>query len=189
MKFLTAQKSQRGFTLIELLVVIGILGILAAALVATIDPFEQLNKADDSNAKNTAVEFLNANIRYYTTHSSMPWHTVNNGPDCLGAGNEVPASYYLSNSTMLTDCIQNQLIKEGELKAAFTTATQILGRVILNENNNNITMCFLPKSKSQRKDPNTRFLIDGSDASAAEISDSVTNHLNDASFSIYWCAK
>ena len=33
---------QKGFTLIELLVVIGILGILATSLIATIDPFEQL---------------------------------------------------------------------------------------------------------------------------------------------------
>ena len=47
--------NKAGFTLIELLVVIGILGILAAALVATIDPFEQLKKADDAKIKNIAV--------------------------------------------------------------------------------------------------------------------------------------
>ena len=35
-------KNSKGFTLIELLVVIGILGVLAAALIATIDPFEQI---------------------------------------------------------------------------------------------------------------------------------------------------
>ena len=52
-------KQKKGFTLIELLVVIGILGILAAALVATIDPFEQLNKAQDSTVKNMAGRILN----------------------------------------------------------------------------------------------------------------------------------
>jgi len=34
-----------GFTLMELLIVIGVLGILAAGLLAAIDPFEQLKKA------------------------------------------------------------------------------------------------------------------------------------------------
>jgi prepilin-type N-terminal cleavage/methylation domain-containing protein len=63
-KYLSTFKTQAGFTLIELLVVIGILGILAAALIATIDPFEQLKKANDSSVKNVAVEFVNSNIRY-----------------------------------------------------------------------------------------------------------------------------
>jgi len=53
-------------------------GILAAALIATIDPFEQLNKAQDANVKNTLTEFINANIRYYTTHSALPWNDANN---------------------------------------------------------------------------------------------------------------
>src|SRR3970040_449139 len=83
-KLLARFKGVQGFTLIELLVVIGILGILAAALVATIDPFEQLNKANDANSKNAAVEYLNANIRYYTTHNAMPWDTA--GDECMGVG-------------------------------------------------------------------------------------------------------
>ena len=38
---------KKGFTLIELLIVIAILGILAIALLATLDPFEQLRKSRD----------------------------------------------------------------------------------------------------------------------------------------------
>src|SRR5260221_10989419 len=88
----TILSASKGFTLIELLVVIGILGILASALVATIDPFEQLNKAQDANIKNVAVEFLNANIRYYTTHNAMPWDSVpNNGADCLSGTSDPSA--------------------------------------------------------------------------------------------------
>ena len=84
----TAQKhlkNQKGFTLIELLVVIGILGVLATALVTTIDPFEQLRKAQDANVKNALVEYVNANLRYYTTHNNLPWGvTAASGNVCPG---------------------------------------------------------------------------------------------------------
>jgi len=36
------KETNKGFTLMELLIVIGVLGILAAGLLAAIDPFEQL---------------------------------------------------------------------------------------------------------------------------------------------------
>ena len=39
-------KKSLGFTLIELLIVIALLGALAVGLLATIDPFEQLKKAE-----------------------------------------------------------------------------------------------------------------------------------------------
>src|SRR5260221_3343316 len=37
----------KGFTLIELIIVIGVLGVLAAALLIAIDPVEQLNRSRD----------------------------------------------------------------------------------------------------------------------------------------------
>src|ERR1035437_9897985 len=93
------KQGKKGFTLIELLVVIGILGILASALVATIDPFEQLNKATDANVKNTSVEFLNANIRYFTTHSAMPWFAAPDGAGCNGATTTLTGVSLLTLST------------------------------------------------------------------------------------------
>src|SRR5450830_1024428 len=86
------KQSKKGFTLIELLVVIGILGILAAALVATIDPVEQLNKATDANVKNTVVEYITANIRYFTTHQAMPWADSNAPAACQGTPVGTPPS-------------------------------------------------------------------------------------------------
>jgi len=67
------RKFSLGFTLIELLVVLGILGILAAGLLAAIDPFEQLKKGRDTNMRNTVIELLNATTRYYATHGDLPW--------------------------------------------------------------------------------------------------------------------
>jgi prepilin-type N-terminal cleavage/methylation domain-containing protein len=149
-RYLSTFKKQAGFTLIELLVVIGILGILAAALIATIDPFEQLKKANDSNVKNTIVEFVNANIRYYTTHSAMPWGVDTDNCD-------MPDT---SNLTDLEPCL-NDLITEGELKSAFTTATNILTNITVFGDEQSVTACFLPTSKAVQKDLNTKYNADG----------------------------
>lgn len=164
--------SQKGFTLIELLVVIGILGVLAAALVATIDPFEQLKKANDANVKNTAVEFINANIRYYTTHSHMPWAPQG----CNQGANPASSALYPE----LTDCLSS-LVGDGEIKAAFTTVTGVLSAIIINGTDTDVTACFEPLSKAQRNDPNTRF-----DKNGAPID---TTLCGPTSTQCYWCSQ
>ena len=148
---------QKGFTLIELLVVIGILGILAAALIATIDPFEQLKKATDARVENTSVEFLNSNIRYYTTHNTFPWESTDVS-DCYSADDN-PAGQTLASG--LATCISNNLIGDGELKPSFTTATAAISAIYVTENANNVTVCYRPTSKSKQRDPNTRFSSTG----------------------------
>jgi len=169
-------RKEKGFTLIELLVVIGILGILAAALVATIDPFEQLKKAQDSNVKNTAVEFMNAAIRYYTTHNALPWDpTTLGGTDCMAGGSDLTAS---TLGTMTT-CL-DALIADGELKSGFKTATNALTKILINETSNNITSCFLPQSKSQQRDPNTKYTANGVVTTGCKS--------QGGSVDCYWCA-
>ena len=165
--------SQKGFTLIELLVVIGILGVLAAALVATIDPFEQLKKANDANVKNTAVEFIDANIRYYTTHSHMPWASGG----CNAGNNPSTLTLYPS----LTDCLSS-LVSDGEIKAAFTTVTGVLSSIVITGDDTNVTACFQPQSKAQRSDANTKFNKDGSVHSP-------NSDCNPTSTSCYWCSE
>lgn len=71
---------KKGFTLIELLIVIGILGILAAGLLAAIDPLDQLRKGRDQTKRNISVELVNALNRYYASRGSMPWGSGGFGP-------------------------------------------------------------------------------------------------------------
>lgn len=171
-------KSGAGFTLIELLVVIGILGILAAALVATIDPFEQLNKANDTNVKNTSVEFLNANIRWYTTHNAFPWDPASvGGGDCNGT---TPPNASQLTSAGMTDCIENDLISDRELKAGFSSATNQLKEIFVtyNPTTTEFSACFKPKSASQKNDPNTKYTQSGVIDSNCPGGDNC-----------YWCAK
>ena len=174
-----------GFTLIELLVVIGILGILAAALIATIDPFEQLNKARDTNLKNVSVEFHNSLIRYYTTHNALPWETTTNGGNdaCNTViGGEDPNARALDN---MSGCI-NALITEGELKAGFSDF-QDLDLIFVTEpnpqtnNENNTTICFLPVSLSQQKDQATKFAQNGADGTSCKSTGGTAN--------CYWCTQ
>ena len=171
---LFSRKPQSGFTLIELLVVIGILGVLAAALVATIDPFEQLKKANDANVKNTAVEFINANIRYYTTHNHMPW-----ADNCLGGGATAPSANPLY--PQMTTCLQT-LALDGEIKGAFTTVTSVLSSIIITGDDTSVTACFLPQSKAQRADANTKWNNTGSSTQAAA-------NCGPTSTLCYWCSQ
>lgn len=167
-----SQTTQKGFTLIELLVVIGILGILAAALVATIDPFEQLQKATDSRRQNMAVEFLNSNIRYFTTHQAFPWNDGQTAfANCLdltdgGVSTEF-AGTELSDVNM-ADCIE-AIINDGELKDSFDTNTNDLDNVYVTWDDNfptDVTVCYEPVSRSQKNAPETLYNSDGTDNSA-----------------------
>ena len=67
---------KRAFTLVELLIVIALIAILSVAVLATINPIEQSNKAKDSTVQNDAAEVMNAYERYYTVKFSYPWVDV-----------------------------------------------------------------------------------------------------------------
>ncbi|MBI2074526.1 MAG: type II secretion system protein [Candidatus Levybacteria bacterium] len=171
-------RSSAGFTLIELLVVIGILGILASSLIATIDPFEQLKKGQDANVKNTAAEFVNANIRFYTTHNELPW--VNNSTCSSEAGGTTPSAKNLAGMT--TGCL-GALVGDGELKPGFTTVTNTLKEILVSGNANDVIACFKPQSKAQQRDANTIYNSSGTATTGcASTSGSSGTYC-------YWCAK
>lgn len=188
----TFSASSKGFTLIELLVVIGILGILSSALVATIDPFEQLKKASDANVKNVAVEFTNAAIRYYTTHNAMPWDTGNTSltgtqTACTSVFDTLSSSSYVLTTDAMAACL-NAMIAEGELKSGFTTVTDVLKKIYISSGGSspvtNAVACFQPQSKSQAKDINCKYGSQGTADSAT-----FTSHDPSATTDLcFWCA-
>ena len=71
-------KQMKGFTLVELLIVIALIAILSVAVLATINPIEQANKAKDSTVQNDAAEVLNAYERYYANNQEYPWMGYDN---------------------------------------------------------------------------------------------------------------
>lgn len=187
-RFLPRLKNIKGFTLIELLVVIGILGILAAALVATIDPFEQLNKAKDANTKNILVEYLNGVVRFYTTHQAYPWDPTIPNPCNGGNPPDGSASLCTGGSPCTVDSCVLSLISESELKPSFSEATGNLTEIYTNLATDNqgrqqFIGCFKPTSKSGQKDPLTKFNADGTDGTNCI---SAGGQVQQA---CYWCTK
>lgn len=71
---------KKGFTLIELLIVIGIIAVLAAGLLAVLDPIDQLRRGRDSTRRGATVEITNALNRYYASSQQFPWGTQSTGP-------------------------------------------------------------------------------------------------------------
>lgn len=72
MSIATINKSIRGFTLIELLIVIAVIGVLAAGVVAAINPLKRINQANDSKIKNDIGQIATALQAYYTTNQLYP---------------------------------------------------------------------------------------------------------------------
>lgn len=64
---------EKGFTLVELLIVIALIGVLAVAVLAAINPLEQLNRARDTGMESDASQLLAAIDRYYATQEKFPW--------------------------------------------------------------------------------------------------------------------
>lgn len=157
--------NKKAFTLIELLIVIALLGALAVGLLAALDPFEQLKKGTDSGIRNTVSEIHGALIRYYAIKNSLPWGE--NGY----SGSAEGASAYLQS-----------VIDTGELKTDFFRLAQNqLEQIFINGGSENVTVCFQPKSKSFRSDPNTKY-----DQNGNEITDGCPNA--NAS-TCYWCVQ
>lgn len=90
----------KGFTLIELLVVIAVLGILAAAVLVSVNPIEQLARGRDSGRKSAITQLSRAVQSYYVANAQYPalattWMTplVDNGDLKVKPANPIPSGY------------------------------------------------------------------------------------------------
>ena len=129
----------RGFTLVELLIVIALIAILSVAVLSTINPIEQSNKARDARVQNDAAEVLNAMERYYASKQLYPWVEFAGGTpitsgqaitlrsDTYGFGicgdatdaTDLLGKAAISRGANCTGLYTNYLIQTSELKSSF----------------------------------------------------------------------
>ena len=179
-------KITKGFTLIELLIVIALLGALAVALLAALDPLEQIKKGTDTGVRNTVAEIHGAMVRYSALQGGvMPFDTlVNSGTLNFAAIGTVPSGPGYS--------ALDKVVASGELKSDFAQlAGPQLEKIFLTGSNSSgnqtVAVCYAPTAKSFRLDANTKF--GQGNATVTELSGcpSVTGTVLGGT--CYWCVR
>lgn len=154
------KKMSQGFTLVELLIVIALIAILSVAVLATINPIEQTNKARDAKFKNDAAEVLSAYERYYASQNQYPWnsisfaHPIATGNKMVLDGRDSEGRFGILGSTGAVDGL---LISTSELKASFggkdpfkSTVTNVDKLYAYNNGSDGNYVCFCPKANANR---------------------------------------
>jgi len=182
---------EKGFTLVELLIVIALIAILSVAVLATINPIEQANKAKDSTVQNDAAEVMNSYERYYANAQAYPWMTYGETSkptvedamllrsDTVGFGICDAGADTDEPSTAVTSCLTTSdtpglLISTDELKTAFMVKDEfqtVVGDAhpenalwLYKEEGSGggVYVCYIPKAKSNRESAtNTLYCLDG----------------------------
>jgi len=141
---------KRGFTLVELLIVIALIGILSVAVLATINPIEQANKARDAKFQNDAAEVLNAYERYYASLNTYPW----GNPEDVGETIAVSTGAGFGVAGVGTTGV---LITTSELKSSFaakapfnTSSSAVDLMYAYNNGSDSNYVCYIPKARANR---------------------------------------
>lgn len=160
-----------GFTMIELLIVIAVLGILAVAVLASINPIEQINRGRDTGTRSDAEQFISAVDRFYAAKGYYPWMTngasLNTWTHTGGAASDETLTQINPTNSVLGDDAVDVLdiMSSGgtaEIKSSFTArlidpdAANYLSIYNSGVSGESTYACFIPKSASFREEAWTR---------------------------------
>lgn len=153
--------SSAGFTMIELLVVIAVIGVLAVAVLSSINPIEQINKGRDTRTRSDAAQLINAVDRYYAIHEVYPWNTTVSGG--YSASSTSPNTEFTMGSVSGTgqSAIVNItsgewdyidiLVDTAEVKDGYTNRLKNDNKILVFKSsgfNQTMYACFMPTSKA-----------------------------------------
>lgn len=142
---------RKGFTLIELIIVMAVFGVLAAGLLASLEPGEQVKRAQDNALQFKATEVARSIVRFQV-------NTGGRSPVCgvscpVGfRGGTLDVLTQEGNSTRVVEALSNS----GELRQSFITAE--LSYIYLSTiDGTRNAVCYLPGSRSHQRSSNTVF--------------------------------
>ncbi|MBU1034036.1 type II secretion system GspH family protein [Patescibacteria group bacterium] len=179
-KFLSKLKSQLAFTMIELLIVIAILGILAVAVLAAINPIEQINRGRDTGSRSDAEQLLSAIDRFYAYKGYYPWVsnpnndaalvfrgvsldtsiTVDGGSIDAWADDSVDTPCYvldkIANGNTAGTCVGTNEVKRSFVDKVIKTDYNHLYVFYSGDPGESLYVCFKPQSGAMQEEAATR---------------------------------
>jgi prepilin-type N-terminal cleavage/methylation domain-containing protein len=162
-----------GFTMIELLVVIAVIGILAVALLSTLNPLEQIRKGRDTRTRADMSQLVGGIERYNASLGYFPWQSGEGEDLDPGAPDidflQINAATALPGGCTIADCTVpgalDTLTATSEVKSSFVD--RITGPTYPDtflffddeSTGGSVTACFTPESQSFQKEAFDRCAI------------------------------
>jgi prepilin-type N-terminal cleavage/methylation domain-containing protein len=157
----------KGFTLVELLIVIALIGVLAVAVLAAINPLEQLNRARDTGMESDASQLLASIDRFYAAHEEFPWVYQNTDAGCdnCQADNDSVFGFISADDPAVGICeiaggcdVDGVLLSQLELKSefrnrSFIDASSDKNKLFIGKElgaSSSVYACWVPTSQAQR---------------------------------------
>lgn len=146
-----------GFTMIELLVVISVIGVLAVAVLSSINPIEQINKGRDTRTRSDAAQLINAVDRFFAIQEYYPWNRDSTGGSFTGITNPTGDDYVAEFDSTVQDEWEwvDLLYETAEVKEGFTNRLKSDDNILtFKEGTSNATMyaCFVPSSQAFKQE-------------------------------------
>ena len=165
MKSLKLKVKSLGFTMIELLIVIAVLGVLAVAVLATLNPIEQINRGRDTSSRSDAEQLLSAIDRYNANKGLWPWQDAASDDPALAwmqitaAAPATPKGCTmlgLLSTTSDPNCPGTDEIKAAFANRVADTKSNALYIEYGGATGQSVYICFNPQSVAFSKEADTR---------------------------------